>query len=62
MFQSSDHRYFYEGKLWANGGLRDLLVDSGVYAGNTAMLVGKEINRDVRGRKLIEHKVPQSSR
>jgi hypothetical protein len=71
MFQSSDHRYFYEiqtahsrtlmvfdqcsqrsytssnnkaiGKLCADGGLRDLLVDSGVHAGNTAelMLVGK---------------------
>ncbi|CAC5400232.1 unnamed protein product [Mytilus coruscus] len=35
------------GKLWADGGLRDLLVDSGVYAGNTAelMLNGKEFNR-----------------
>jgi hypothetical protein len=43
------------GKLWADGGLRDLLVDSGVYAGNTAelMLVGKEFNRDVRGFTLI---------
>ena len=32
------------GKLWADGCLRDLLVDSGVYAGNTAehMLVGNE--------------------
>jgi hypothetical protein len=42
-------------KLWADGGLRDLLVDSGVYAGNTAelMLVGKEINRDVRGFLLV---------
>jgi hypothetical protein len=31
------------GKLWADGGLRDLLVDYGVYAGNTTelMLVGK---------------------
>ena len=31
------------GKLWADGCLRNLLVDSGVYAGNTAelMLVGK---------------------
>ena len=27
------------GKLWADGGLRDLLVDSGVYAGNTAELI-----------------------
>ena len=43
------------GKLWADGGLRDLLVDSGVYAGNTAelMLVGKEINRAVRGFTLV---------
>ena len=42
------------GKLWADGGLRDLLVDSGVYAGNTAelMLVGKEFNRAVRGSHL----------
>jgi hypothetical protein len=32
------------GKLWADGCLRDLLVDSGVYAENTAehMLVGNE--------------------
>jgi hypothetical protein len=43
------------GKLWADGGLRDLLVDSGVYTGNTAelMLVGKEFNRDVRGFTLV---------
>jgi hypothetical protein len=43
------------GKLWADGGLRDLLVDSGVYAGNTAelMLVGKEFNKDVRGFTLV---------
>ena len=43
------------GKLWADGGLGDLWVDSGVYAGNTAelMLVGKEIKRDVRGFTLI---------
>ena len=33
------------GKLWADGYLRDLLVDSGVYARNTAelMLVGKNL-------------------
>ncbi|CAG2205309.1 unnamed protein product [Mytilus edulis] len=39
------------GKLWADGGLRDLLVDSGVYAGSTAeqMLTGKQFNRAVRG-------------
>ena len=43
------------GKLWANGGLRDLLVDSGMYAGNTAelMIVGKEFNRAVRGFTLV---------
>jgi hypothetical protein len=43
------------GTLWADGGLRDLLVDSGVYAGNTAelMLVGKEFNRDVGGFTLV---------
>jgi hypothetical protein len=39
------------GKLWDDGDLRDLLVDSGVYAGNTAelMLVDKEFNRNVFG-------------
>ena len=38
-----------------DGGLPDLLVDSGVYAGNTAelMLVGKEFNSDVRGFTLV---------
>jgi hypothetical protein len=43
------------GKLWADGGLRDLLVDSGVYAGNTAelMLVGKEFKMAVRGFTLV---------
>ncbi|CAC5420519.1 unnamed protein product [Mytilus coruscus] len=43
------------GKLWADGGLRDLLVDSGVYAGNTAelMLNGKEFYRAVRGFTLV---------
>ena len=43
------------GKRWADGGLRDLLVDSGVYAGNTAelMLVGKEFKRDVRVFTLV---------
>jgi hypothetical protein len=41
--------------LWADGGLRDLLVDSGVYAGNTAelMLVGKQFNRAVREFTLV---------
>ena len=39
------------GKLWADGGLRDLLVDSDVYAGCTVdqMLSGKQFNRSVRG-------------
>ena len=43
------------GKLWADGGFRDLLVDSGVHAGNTAelMLVGKEFNMAVRGFTLV---------
>lgn len=33
------------GKVWADGGLRDLLVDSGVYAGCTVdqMLSGKSL-------------------
>ena len=39
------------GKMWADRGLHDLLVDSGVYAGNTVeqMLTGKLFNRTVRG-------------
>ncbi|KAK3097137.1 hypothetical protein FSP39_006702 [Pinctada imbricata] len=43
------------GKLWADGGLRDLLVDSGVYAGNTVehMLNWKEFNRGVRALTLV---------
>ena len=43
------------GKMWAVGGLRDLLVDSGVYAGNTVeqMLTGKQFNRAVRGFTLV---------
>ena len=42
------------GKLWADGGLRDLLVDSGVYASGTVdqMLLGKQFNRAVRGLSL----------
>jgi hypothetical protein len=38
---------FALGKLWADGGLRDLLVDSDGYAGNTVeqMLIGKQFNR-----------------
>jgi hypothetical protein len=43
------------GKLWADGGLRDLMVDSGVYAGCTVdqMLSGKQFNRVVRGLTLV---------
>jgi hypothetical protein len=31
------------GKLWADGDLRDLLVDSGVYAGNTLCSLAKKL-------------------
>ncbi|CAC5392795.1 unnamed protein product [Mytilus coruscus] len=43
------------GKIWGDGGLRDLLVDSGVYAAATVdrMLSGKQFNRAVRGLTLI---------
>ena len=43
------------GKLWGDGGLRDLLVDSDVYAGSTAdlMLAGKQFHRAVRGLTLL---------
>lgn len=39
------------GKIWASGGLCDILADSGVYASNTVdhMLSGKGFNRAVRG-------------
>ena len=42
------------GKLWGDGGLKDLLVDSSVYAARTVdqMLNGKEINRNVRALTL----------
>jgi hypothetical protein len=30
-------------KLWADGDLRDLLVDSGVYAGNTLCWLAKKL-------------------
>ena len=38
---------FALGKLWADGGFRDFLVDSDIYAGNTVkqMLIGKQFNR-----------------
>ena len=43
------------GKLWADGGLRDLMVDYGVYTGCTVdqMLSGKQFNRAVRGLILV---------
>lgn len=42
------------GKLWGGGGLKDLLVDSSVYAVGTVdqMLNGKEINRALRALTL----------
>jgi hypothetical protein len=42
------------GKILADGGLTDLLVESGVYAANTAeqMLSGKQFHRAVRGLTL----------
>ena len=43
------------GKLWGDGGLRDLLVDSNVYASSTTdlMLAGKQFHRAVRGLTLL---------
>ena len=42
------------GKIWATAGFRDLLVDSGVYAGCTVdqILQGKQFNRGVRAYTL----------
>ncbi|CAG2198098.1 unnamed protein product [Mytilus edulis] len=42
------------GKLWGDGGLKDLLVDSSVYASETVdqMMNGKEFNRAVRALTL----------
>ena len=42
------------GKLWGDGGLKDLLVDASVYAAGTVdqMLNGKEFNRAVRALTL----------
>ena len=46
---------FTLGKLWADWGIRDLLVDYDVHAGNTVeqMLTGKQFNRAVRGFTLV---------
>lgn len=43
------------GKLWSDGGLRDMLVDSEVYAGCTVdqMLPSKQFNRAVRGLTIV---------
>ena len=43
------------GKLWGDGGLRDLLVDSDVNAGSIAdlMLARKQFHRAVRGLILL---------
>ena len=43
------------GKLWVDEELRDLLVDSDVYAGNTVeqMVVGKQFNMAVRRFTLL---------
>ena len=42
------------GKLWGDGGIRDLLVDPGVYAAATVdqMICGKQFNRAFRGLTL----------
>ena len=49
------------GKLWGDGGLRDLLVDSDVYAGSTAdlMLAGKQFHRAIRGMTLLYEALSQ---
>ena len=46
---------FALGKLWVDEELRDLLVDSDVYAGNTVeqMVVGKQFNMAVRRFTLV---------
>ena len=56
-FDSLSTFIFALGKLWADGGLRDLLVDSDVYAGNTVehMLIGKQFNRAVLYNYTIIH-------
>ncbi|CAC5394837.1 unnamed protein product [Mytilus coruscus] len=45
----------FESKIWGDGGLRDLLVDSVLYAAATVdqMLSGKQFNRAVRGLTLL---------
>jgi hypothetical protein len=49
------------GKLWGDGSLKDLLVDSDVYAGSTVdlMLAGKQFNHAVRGLMLAYEALSQ---
>ena len=49
------------GKLWSDGGLIDLLSDSGVYANNTAleMMAGKQFKRATRGLTLAYEALSQ---
>jgi hypothetical protein len=43
------------GRLWSSAGLRELLVDSGAYAGCTVdqILIGKQFNRGIRAYTLV---------
>ena len=43
------------GKIYAESGLEDLLVESGLYAAGSksALLAGKQYNRGVRAHKLV---------
>jgi hypothetical protein len=43
------------GKLWGDGGLKDLLIESSVYAAGTVeqMMTGKQFNRAVRALTLV---------
>ena len=43
------------GRLWSSAGLRELLVDSGAYAGCTVdqILIGKQFNRGIRAYILV---------
>jgi len=54
-FHSFSTFIFALGKLWTDGGLHDMLVDSDVYAGNTVeqILTGKQFHRAVRGFTLV---------
>ena len=47
--------YFINWQLWGDGSLRDIIIDSGVYASATVdqMLSGKQYKRAVRGLILM---------